>query len=317
MLAAALLLAGAISVSVVSKNWQDDTAPAESTETLVQSQKDLSAVQEALLVVQRNVKLAENCRGKWSLQLEGKVLGITMAAEADVVMQSWKEPVETVADMHLDLGVLGDSQVTSYGFAMPGKEEFRQVLVSGKRAKIQFVERETLDKFHGLKLAEVFLEELKDPVYRGMKEENGRKYYVFNGIIDKEGQENILMQNGSLELMLLLLEHHKVADTLGRLLREREDQITELMADAEDMIFTMWVDAQTGYPAWCATDVSYMLNDALGKLTGRNEEEKTPWSGLSLTKAQIILSFDSFGETPHLNIPEVFYEEPQRGKTVS
>lgn len=247
------------------------------------------------------LRQAESMHANLEMELEIKVFGFPMSAEASMDMVSFRSPMKLKTNVHLDMGLLGETEVENYAC---GKDDSYLLYTRDKKNwSVEETTAEELYKYDGQSMMQKYLEQIEELKEQGQEKLQGRSTYKYTGVIRKEGLQKILLDTGLVEHLATVMQG-SVLKPVGTVLGQQE-KIQALMKKAEDLQVNLWIDEQTGFPLQCSMDVTEMLSDAFGKLVQSSSggSNKNIWSGLKLAGAQIVIQCGEYDNAQEFSMP--------------
>lgn len=274
------------------------------------SQTAEEKVGQALDKLQR----AESMETTLTMDMEMKLLWMKMSAQATMDMVTIKDPMKIRAEMTLDLGWLGSSELQVYAYET--KDAYQLLLYEGKKWSGEAVASEKLKRYDGKKMMETYLEQIDELCKVGEDKLDGSVADRYTGVIHSEGLEKVLLDTGSVEMLLSVLEQDMLKP-VGEYLRKNEELIPQLMNRAEDMTVTLWIDQKTGYPMQCSMDITRMVCAAMEEFQkadsgGSGNAKKgliqkataNLWSNIEITQVQVMIQCGDFNQVEDFVIPK-------------
>lgn len=264
----------------------------------------------------QKVQEAESVQTDMTVELEIKVMGMTLKAGAENRMIAHREQSGLQWESTLDLGLLGKAQHSVYARQKEGAKQAGQKQAyelysytgDGKKGwQYQEVRTDDLRCYHALEMMETYLEQIQDWKLIGTSKLNGGEAYVYQGVIRGSGLKEILLGTGSLEEVRFLLEETRLK-YFGIALSGQE-KLEEMMKNAKDMPVTVWIHKNTGAPVRYEVDVAKMLNEGYQELVLALPEKKVGYAGMKLLKgieitgAKFVVTCKDYGTAPEILIP--------------
>ncbi len=271
-------------------------------------------VEAALTKLQR----VESMEATMTMDMEVELLRLKWSAQTTLDMVTFRDPMKIRADMMMDLGLFGSSELQVY--ARETEEAYQLFVNDGKRWNDQEVQADQLKRYDGKKMMETYLGQLENLVKDGEEKLFGGMADRYIGVVHNDGLKKVLLDTGSVEMLLKFLEQDMLKP-IGQFLRRNEEMIPELMDRAEDMEVVLWIDRKTGYPVQCSMDITRMVNaavekfleaDADGEKSGGSFLRKATtkfWSQVKFTKTQILIQCEDFNNAEDFQIPMEALEE--------
>ncbi len=270
----------------------------------VQAQAAVRKTEEKMLqIALERLETAESMHSDLTMDMEVKVFGLKTGMEATMDMTSFRSPVRLKADISLDLGILGSTNLEVY--AKEQEESFRLYLKDGGGWRAGTVEASQLCRFDGRQLMQVYLEQIENLKLADAGTLNGKKVYHFTSVVQSEGFKELLVDTGSLRLLSALFGDTMLS-SLGNLLSQ-EDEVSALMDRVQDIKADLWIDAGTGDAVRFSMDITEMLRDAYDMLFGTGDSDKSGngiWSKIEVTKTELVLNCSEINEAEEITIPK-------------
>lgn len=256
------------------------------------------SVQDAL----NKLKQAESIQADLSLDMGINAFGLKLEALATMDMTAFRSPTKAKTDLELDLGFWGTTKLNSYLYEEDDK--YHLVLQNKKNLVKQELPVTELSQYNGQKLLQIYLGQVEDIEEAGTEKLATGEAYKYTGVIRSGGLKTVLLDAGTLDIFVTLLENNKILKPLGSLLRQKQTTISEMMKKAEEIPVTIWIDKKTGYLVQCNMDIAYAMNDSLKQLTSDNSKKKTIWSNFAVTKAEMVIRCNIYNAAKDFRIPE-------------
>lgn len=261
--------------------------------------------EEVLKIALQQLEEAESMHSRLVMDMDVKVFRLKTGVEASMDMVSFRDPVKVKSEINLDMGLLGSTGLEVY--AGEQNDAYQLFVKNGDGWKAKEVEASQIGKYDGLQLMQVYLEQIVDMEAEGTEVLDGRKAYKYTGIVQSEGLKKMLVDTGSLQVLSALFQD-SILKSLGAFL-QKEEEIGMLLATAQDLELTLWVDAQTGYPLQCKMDITDMMKDAYELMftkvaSGSGKMEQNIWSQLEVTKTEIVICCSDFNAAEDFAIPK-------------
>ena len=260
-----------------------------------------------------NLKEAESLHTTLDLDLTVKVYGLPLSAQAVFDMTVFHSPLKLRADTTLDLGLFGRTSLQAY--ARQTKDAYQLFFQKDSAWQSATVADAELEKYDGGRMMEACLTKLDQLTFSGKEWKSGKILNKYTGILRHEALQELLLDIGSIDLLADLLKKYDALESMGTLLLENKSYIEELMKTSQDLDVALWIEPETSYPVQCQMDITQMLNEALEILKKQLPEENTshskglflrnrsPWSSLKISDAEIAIFCDSFNSAEDFSIP--------------
>ena len=260
-----------------------------------------------------NLKEAKSLHTSLNLDLTVKVYGLPLSAQAVFDMTVFHSPLKLKADTTLDLGLFGHTSLQAY--ARQTKDAYQLFFQKDSVWQSATVADAELEKYDGGRMMEACLTKLDHLTFSGKEWKSGKILHKYTGILQHEALQALLLDAGSIDLLADLLKEYDTLESMGTLLLENKSYIEELMKTSQDLEVALWIEPETSYPVQCQMDITQMLNEALEILKKQLPEENTsrskglflrnrsPWSSLKISNAEITIFCDSFNSAEDFSIP--------------
>lgn len=260
-----------------------------------------------------NLKEAKSLHTSLNLDLTVKVYGLPLSAQAVFDMTVFHSPLKLKADTTLDLGLFG--HISQQAYARQTKDAYQLFFQKDSAWQSATVADAELEKYDGGRMMETCLTKLDHLTFSGKEWKSGKILHKYTGILQHEALQALLLDAGSIDLLAGLLKEYDALESMGTLLLENKNYIEELMKTSQDLEVALWIEPKTSYPVQCQMDITQMLNEALEILKKQLPEENTsrskglflrnrsPWSSLKISNAEITIFCDSFNSAEDFSIP--------------
>ncbi len=268
----------------------------------VQAQATVRTTEEKMLqIALERLATIESMHSDLTMDMEVKVLGLKTGMAANMDMTSFRSPVRVKADIGLDLGILGSTELEVY--AREQGENYQLFLKDGKGWRSGTVEASQLCRFDGRQLMQVYLKQIENLKIADAGTLGGKKVCHFTGVVRNDGFKEMLVDTGSLRLLAALFGDTMLS-SLGKLLAQ-EDEVSILLDRVKDIKVDLWIDIQTGDAVRCSMDITDMLRDAYDMLFGDGSKTgNSIWSGIEVTKTELVLNCSEINEAEEITIPK-------------
>ena len=287
-----LLLAATLTLSATACGGKDDnTAPAESSETQAEEEAEVEEI-DALAAAVENMEDITNMEAQMvmDMSMEVSAEGESQAVDFTTTMDMafFSEPRKIKAVMNIDMGELGSAEQSIYGEVSEDGTGM-MYLYDGASWQSMEVSAADLGQYDAGSNMLSLIDNGSEYTLEGMEDVDGKNAYKYSCVTSGEEAKQMLLSSGATDSL----------SSLGLTAEQLESSI----GDVGEITEYVWIDEATLYPVKYESD----MTEAMDKLMAGVFEsmgEQAQGMSMSIPRMKISMTCSNFNSAADFEIPE-------------